>query len=180
LFSSAIDAWRALIPLSRVLSTYPVYRRHRCSRTPQKPRFHFHFDSDFVVHSPHNYGPCQNGQKSPCCTVLFLHFFQKVLPRKPRRGTRALRAFHFPASSCGHPAVPFPSWDLSEKHSSLEPGPRKRKGEVFTLRLPCPGSHGQRRESPFWTGPKSPPGERSDFMGYSRDKRPALCKWSSR
>jgi hypothetical protein len=27
-------------------------------------------------------------------------------------------------------------------------------------------------ESPLWTRLKSPPRERSDFIGYSRDKRP--------
>src|SRR5271165_7651507 len=30
------------------------------------------------------YGPCPNGQKSPCYSVLILHFFQKALPRPNR------------------------------------------------------------------------------------------------
>jgi len=36
--------------------------------------------------SSHNwvYGPCPNGQKSPCYSVLILHFFQKALPRPNR------------------------------------------------------------------------------------------------
>ena len=32
------------------------------------------------------YGPCPNGQKSPCYSVLILHFFQKALPRPNREG----------------------------------------------------------------------------------------------
>jgi hypothetical protein len=48
----------------------------------------------------HIMGPALNGQKSPCYTVLILHFFRKARPATNRespegRGTRALRLFLF-------------------------------------------------------------------------------------
>jgi len=73
-------------------------------------------------YSSHNwyYGPCPNGQKSPCYSVLFLQFFQKALPRtkprKPRRGEgRGTRGCPVPSTFrlyfAGKPprALPFPS-----------------------------------------------------------------------
>jgi hypothetical protein len=66
-------------------------------------------------------------------------------PRKPRRGegrgTRAVRSLLPSGSSCGQAprALPFPSWGRLSENIPLEP-PRKRKGDVFTLRLPYPCS----------------------------------------
>src|SRR5271166_1863696 len=54
-------------------------------------------------------------------------------------------------------ALPFPSWGRLSENIPLEP-PRKRKGEVFTLRLPYPCSQRpkQRQLSPAATVPPPP------------------------
>jgi hypothetical protein len=96
----------------------PSYPPHRCSRKFPKPRFHFHFDSDFAVTDPimGTMGPVQTRGKRNCYTVLFLHFFQKALPATNRespqgRGEERGLCAHFPASSCERArALPFPSW----------------------------------------------------------------------
>src|SRR5208282_6038276 len=47
------------------------------------------------------YGPCPNGQKSPCYSVLILHFFQKALPRPNAKTTRGrgTMGFRLPLSA---------------------------------------------------------------------------------
>ena len=55
----------------------------------------------------------------------------------------------------------------SVKNISLKP---PGKGEVFTLGLPYPCS--RRRKTRAHFGPAKSPLERSDSIGYSRDKRP--------
>jgi hypothetical protein len=99
--------------------------------------------------------PALNGQKSPCYTVLFLHFFRKAFPRPtakaPRgEGERGVFAFHFPASSCGPPArCRFLRGGLSEKQSSLELGRGKEKVRFLRSGSLTPGNQRTKTSQPI-------------------------------
>src|SRR5208282_1946451 len=106
------------------------------------------------AHNCH-YGPCPNGQKSPCYSVLILQFFQKALPRPTAKASEG-RGEGSEEVLTPRVAISFLGPALSE-NIPLEP-PWKRKGEVLRWRLPysCSQRPKKRELSPASKVPPPP------------------------